>query len=276
MLYGDEKSLQMARSLLPSQWRAQARQHRALLSRSTRRAVRVRVSRMALEPDLFEDCAELDEDAASKMGGVVSRRRRSDKVNPFIRWAKHRTAEELRDSRLSRIRGTVPEGVIGAHALGHLRGEKHFMSTAELARSKAHFWRGKSRRSSERGLMAQLLRELLRIPGGQKAFNGYLKRASAKGWSRRLGHDGQRRVVFHGDDSLRLLLGVHDVLPFLDAIEVHARRPLDWRRSGKPASTRWLALDFLRAFHRHKGDLGATLAGIPLPKLTNLPRGSIG
>ncbi|WP_408888967.1 hypothetical protein ACJ2CR_32420 [Myxococcus faecalis] len=271
MLYGDEKSLQMARSLLPSQWREQARWYRASQSRSTRRAVRVRVSRLALEPDLFEDCADLDEDAASKMGWVVHRRRRSDKVNPFIRWAKHRTADEPRDSRLSRIRGVVPEGLIGAHALDHLRGDEHFMSTADLASWEARRWVSKNRWRSERGLMAQLLRRLLRIAGGQKTFNGYLKRASAKGWSKRLGHDGQRHAVFHGDDSLRLLMGVHDVLPFLDAIEVHARTPRDWSRPQRPASTRGPALDFLRAFHRHTFDLDATLRSLPIPKLTNLP-----
>ncbi|MCP3059326.1 hypothetical protein LXT21_11130 [Myxococcus sp. K38C18041901] len=271
MLYGDEKSLQMARSLLPSQWREKARQHRTHASRSTRRTVRVHVARMVSDPDFFEGCAEVDADSTVEMRQMVNRRRQSDKVSPFLRWAKHRTADEPRDSRLSRIRGVVPEGLIGAHALDHLRGDEHFMSTAELASWEARRWVSQNRWRSERGVMAQLLRRLLRIAGGQKAFNGYLKRASAKGWSKRLGHDGRRHTVFHGDDSLRLLMGVHDVLPFLDAIEVHARTPRDWSRPQRPASTRVPALDFLRAFHRHTFDLGATLRSLPVPKLTNLP-----
>ncbi|MFY1831796.1 hypothetical protein ACN47A_38125 [Myxococcus fulvus] len=271
MLYGDEKSLQMARSLLPSQRRQQARQHRAILSRSTRRAVKVRVSRMAREPDLFEDCAEWDEDSASKMGWVVGRRRSSDKVNPFIRWAKHRTAEEPRDSRLSRIRGTVPEGVIGAHALGHLRGEEHFMSTAELEHQPAWRFRKKPRHLPERGLLARLLRELLLLPEGQKVFNAHLKRACAQGWGRRLGHDGRVHVVLNGKRPVRLLLGLHDVLPFLDAIDVCAGKPRSWGYAHVHSAARGPALDFLKAFHRHKQDLAQTLASLPVPKLTNLP-----
>ncbi|MCK8500640.1 hypothetical protein [Myxococcus fulvus] len=271
MLYGDEKSLQMARSLLPSQWRQQARWYRASQSRSTRRAVKLRVSQMAREPDLFEDCANLDEDAASKMGWVVHRRRRSDKVNPFIRWAKHRTADEPRDSRLSRIRGTVPEGVIGAHALGHLRREEHFMSTAELAHQPAWRLRTKRRHLPERGLLARLLRELLLLPEGQKVFNAYLKRACAQGWGKRRGFDGQVHVVMNGRRPVRLLMGVHDVLPFLDAIDVCAGGPRSWASSHVHTATRGPALDFLKAFHRHTFDLDATLRSLPVPKLTNLP-----
>ncbi|NTX56663.1 hypothetical protein HUA74_08560 [Myxococcus sp. CA051A] len=274
MRYGDDKSFEMARSLLPSTHRQAARKSRASLHRRSRRSSRTRVAQLIRDPEFAEDCAELDEDTSSEMRGLVWERQASDKVNPFIRWAEQRTLDQPRDLRLGLMRKALPDGLVGRHALSHLKQEKHFLSTAELSAQES--WRLRTRKKSlptERGLMAQLLRELLRLPTGQKALNSYLKRASATGWSRQWGHDGHRHVVLHGSHAPRLLLGVHDVLPFLDDLGFESRLVSYWSRPPRPeAPTRPLALKFLRTFHRLKGDLTATLAALPVPVLTNQPR----
>src|SRR5215217_3423815 len=229
MRYGEDKSLEMARSLLPSTRRQAVRKSRTRLHRSVRRTARTRVAQLIRAPELAEDCAELDEDTSSEMRGLVWERQAADKVNPFIRWATQRTLDQPRDMRMGL--------------------------------------------STERGLMAQLLRQLLRLPTGQKSFNGYLKRASATRWSRQWGHDGRRHVVLHGGDAPRLLLGAHDVLPFLDDLGIKSHQVSSWSHPRPHAPIRPVALKFLRAFHQLGGDLTATLAALPVPVLTNLSRG---
>ncbi|NTX11439.1 hypothetical protein HUA76_11625 [Myxococcus sp. CA056] len=274
MRYGDDKSFEMARSLLPSTHRQAARKSRASLHRRSRRSSRTRVAQLIRDPEFAEDCAELDEDSSTEMQWVVSRRRRADKVNPFIRWAEQRTLDQPRDLRVELMRKVLPAGLIGHHALSHLKQQKHFLSSLELPRGIGRSstpWRRKP--LSDRGVMAQILRGLLRVPDGQKSFNGYLKRASASSWSWKQGHDGRCHVVLHGHKTPRLLMGVHDVLTFLDGVGVHPWPPHPPRPRGEPASTREPALTFLRAFHRLGGDLTATLAALPpVPRLSTLPR----
>ncbi|WXH30462.1 hypothetical protein WA016_04432 [Myxococcus stipitatus] len=272
MLYGDSKSREMARSLLPSTYREVARKDKAFAKRSARRASRVRISQLSRAPELAEDCAELEEDSSVEMKGVVSGRRHADKVHPFIRWAEQKTQGQPRETRLDLMRATLPPGVIGHHALSHLRRVEHFMTAAELASRDAWRARWRNPRLNERGLLAQLLRTLLLLPDGQKTFNTYLKRACAQEWSLEQGRDGREHVVLHGPEKLRLLLGTHDVLAFLDDLAVHPLPSGSRPSVGDYASTRFAALDFLRLFHRLGGDLVATRAALPVRTLENLPR----
>jgi|GEM_PF-2063823 len=273
MRYGEDKSLEMARSLLPSTRRQAVRKSRTRLHRSVRRTARTRVAQLIRAPELAEDCAELDEDTSSEMRGLVWERQAADKVNPFIRWATQRTLDQPRDLRMGLLRKMLPHGLIGQHALSHLKQELHFLSTAELSAQESWRLRRRTGLPTERGLMAQLLRQLLRLPTGQKSFNGYLKRASATRWSRQWGHDGRRHVVLHGGDAPRLLLGAHDVLPFLDDLGIKSHQVSSWSHPRPHAPIRPVALKFLRAFHQLGGDLTATLAALPVPVLTNLSRG---
>ncbi|QSQ12696.1 hypothetical protein [Myxococcus landrumensis] len=270
MLYGDSKSREMARSLLPSTRRKKVRSARTFVSRTTRRASKTRIAQLLRDPEFADDCAELDEDSTSDMRGVVWYRRQADKVNPFIRWARSRTQDQPRELRVGLMRGALPAGVIGSHALSHLRGDKHFMTATELASREA--WRASVRRSltQERGLQAQLLRTLLLLPDGQKTFNTYLKQSCAESWSRKLGRDGEEHVVLHGSGALRLLLGMHDVLSFLDDLGTHDKTLRSWH-SDQYASTRCPALKFLDTFHRLGGDLTATVAALPVRSLASLP-----
>lgn len=268
MVYGDDKAYEMARGLLPSTGREGARKARASISRSTRHAVRGRMAQVARDVESADDCPDLDEDSTHEMRYVVWRRRSADKVNPFQRWARAITRELPRESRLKHVRGKLPEGLIGEHALSHLSWDAHFESTTEqeLREARQRVWRRERRGwDLDRGLLAQLLRHLLRVPGGQKAFNDHLKRASASRAFVKRGRDGRRRVVLHGEGPPRQLLGVHDVLPFLDEFaSTMARR--SWHPAppeGAPGVPTQAVLDFLRAFHQQRGNLSATLAVLP-------------
>lgn len=267
LVYGDDKAYEMARSLLPSTGRKGAREARAHVSRSTRHAVRGQLARLTRDVELADDSPDLDADSTREMRLVVWRRRSADKVQPFQRWARAITRELPRDSRLKHVRGVLPEGLIGEHALSHLSWDAHFESTAEreLREARQRLWHRHRKGSDlDHGLLAQLLRHLLRVPGGQRAFNDHLKRATAMRAFLKRGRDGRRHVVLHGGGGTpRLLLGLHDVLPFLDAM---AWRP--WNAPppdsalGRPVAGQ-AARDFLRELHRQRGNLAATLAALP-------------
>jgi hypothetical protein len=126
MVYGKEKARDMSRSLLPSTKRKGARDARGQLHREARRTARLELSRLKHEPEAFEDLPRPDGGRSPEIGYMVRRRRWADKVNPFIRWATAATRELPRESRLSHIQGMLPKGVIGEHALGHLKGAEAF------------------------------------------------------------------------------------------------------------------------------------------------------
>jgi hypothetical protein len=264
LVYGDDKAYEMARSLLPSTGRKQAREARVHISRGTRRTVRGRVAQLARDADAAEDCPDLDADSAREMRYVVWRRQAADKVNPFQRWARAITRELPRDARLKHVRGVLPEGLIGEHALSHLERDAHFESAMDQEQREAHRrMLRRRRRDLDPGLHAQLLRQLLRVPGGQRAFNDYLKHETAQRAFVRRGRGGRRTVVLHGEGPPRLLLGVHDVLPFLEAIAHRAwRQPPPESAMGRPTAGKE-ARDFLREFHKQRGNLAATLAALP-------------
>lgn len=261
----------MARSLLPSTWRKGSREAKAKVNRGTRHAVRVRMAHLERDSEAAHDCPDLDADSTRKMRRVVRDRRSGDKVNPFLRWARSVTADLPRDERLKHVRGLMPRGLIGDHALSHLSWDEHFETAAEqmVREARRRRWsRPPQGFHFDRGLLAELLRELLQVPGGQRAFNDYLKHACATGWSDQRGHDGRRHRVWYGKGPTRLLLGTHDVLAFV-AVLTHHR---DWKApplEGTPSlpEATQAAYAFLQAFREHRGDLAATLAALPRRKL---------
>ncbi|MBJ6765644.1 hypothetical protein JGU66_33235 [Myxococcaceae bacterium JPH2] len=266
MLYGDEKSFEMSRSLLPSTARQEARQRRARVSRANRRESRLRMARVLRDEAFAEDCSELSLDSSREMAFVVSDRRHSDKVNPFIHWAIERTRDIPRDSRRTLVRSLVPPGVIGFHAVFHLQSESHFLGTSELRSDEAErahrSHRGASTKPMDRGLVVALLRQLLKEPDGHRILNGYIKQ-SARGLCVRLkGADHRYRRVYQGGESPRVLLGAHDIDAFVDAL---FGRPGDTKRYFEPASPRsaQAARMVLSCFHQHQKDMGATLAALP-------------
>ena len=156
------------------------------------------------------------------------------------------------------MRGLVPQGVIGEHALGHVESTEAFEDPVEREWRQAWWYRnGGSSRTGwmERGEQAQLLRQVLQAPEGHRTFNRWLRYhpgATYDCWGRRV--TCVKRV--------RTLLGVHDVLPFLDTVG-HMARGRGGRQSWGPANPQSdlfpVMERFLRAFKKCRGDMAATL-----------------
>ncbi|XXF78951.1 hypothetical protein P2318_04120 [Myxococcaceae bacterium GXIMD 01537] len=257
MIHGEHKARDMARSLLPSTWRKGARRTRANIHRSARRIAREELSWLTDDPEAREvfHLTEVDKIEALEVSGLVWVRRGGDKVNPFIRWATATTRHLPQESRLSHVRGVLPNGVIGEHAVDHLRRVPAFEDPHERQRRMAY----RSSRKPwwlDRGEHAELLREVLRA-GGHALINRWLRARHfaehAPSTPRPSDRPG-RFIARRGHGSLplpRLLLGPHDVLPFLDAVET--------------CRSMFTAMDqFLRAFKQHRRDLSATVAALGL------------
>ena len=265
MLRGDEKALEMSRSVLPSTRPRSARREKARLSRGARRGARAQLTSLLHDLEEWEDCPGLEEVSPQDRWRMVSSRRGADKVNPFIRWATEKTRDVPRDLRLAHVRGLLPPGLIGDHARSHLNRDEHFVSTWTVERRRARrFPSSKTRLHPrvDRGLAASLLRQLLHISGGQRALNDFIKRHCATDECRKTGHDGRRHRVFTGPTPPRVLKGVHDVLPFLEDID-SGRKHGTWTGLSSPTPSGEATLTFLRLFHRSRGDLDATLAALP-------------
>lgn len=278
MVYGEQKARDMARSLLPSTWRKGARRKRAGHHRTARRQTHEELVRLAREPQEADalDFSEVEGEEARGLRGLVWERRAADKVNPFIRWATVVTKELPRESRLSFVRGCMPRGVIGEHAVEHLKWTPAFEDPREREWRQER-WGGRRRGDwLDRGEYAELLREVLRA-GGHGLFNRWLRAwhiarqekrpsngSSPVDWSRFTEKKVRLRA---GALEPRLLLGMHDVLPFLDAVGRWAPRHRDVPvyRPHATSPEGFQAMDpFLRAFKQSRGDLEATLRSLGL------------
>ncbi len=272
MVYGDEKAREMARSLLPSKNREPARKSRAVMHRAERRRSRMEAAQLARDPEASEDLALLDDGTAGEMRGLVAWRRAGDKLGPFIRWACATTRELPRMSRLSHIRSRVPRGVIGDHALGHLAWRKEFEHPNEAAVAEARRLAWIRRRRDprmDRGELAELLRALLQAPDGHRAFNRWLQRSHPVPRYQEKTHRRActckpgcplEEVVHVPVEPIRarMLLGAHDVLPFLDALWGAPKQAWWTSAPGAHAQQRDAVERFLRLFKEHRGDVAAT------------------
>jgi hypothetical protein len=261
MVHGEEKARDMARSLLPSTGRKAARKVRACIHRAARRGARLEALRFEHDPEAFQEAPGPARTSDFKIGYMVQRRRQADKLNPFLRWAAAVTRELPRESRMSHVQGLLPKGVIGEHAVSHMGSDPAFETPSERARREALWGRRPQAEWMDRGAQAELLRTVLQAPGGHRAFNHWLRaRAQPLLFSQ---HDERRR--FQGTTPIRMLLGAHDVLPFLDELGEYVR----WfggRRAWQPRyshSEAFGAMEmFLRAFKKCGGDVKATLAAL--------------
>ena len=122
----DEKTRDMARSVLPSTRRRGARQDRALAHKAERSRLRSALQDLAGHDDPDDYEGELTWEARRQIAWMVEDRRAADKVAPLLRWAE-RTIEHdpmLRDAsyeeQLTQFAALLPDGLIGRHALQHL------------------------------------------------------------------------------------------------------------------------------------------------------------
>lgn len=195
-----DKHRDMARSLLPSRWRGAARS-KAMAKRAQRRELGRALAAVEADPDAWDDDVSLfgSSDRAVRM--VVWRRRSSDKVNPFIRWATETTKGLPKDARLAALRGVLPKGLIGQHALTHLERLEAFDVSPRRQWTRRRF-------GLDRGHVVNVLRRLVEEPGGHALVNEVLTRHALV--------DARGEPVRRG--AIRKLLGVHDVGAFVDAL----------------------------------------------------------
>lgn len=125
----DQKSRDMARSILPSTARRQARERKQRSARDARVRNRARLQRLRNhldDPDAFEEALHRYDLTDTGWDGMVDDRRGHDKVAPLIRWAEARLTQTPRladggyRTRRQYFAGLLGETVVGRHALGHL------------------------------------------------------------------------------------------------------------------------------------------------------------
>lgn len=219
MLYGDQKSRQMARSILPSRYRGAAAD-RAELHRAARREANESLRVLTTTADAWDDGLEFGESRWRGIVGFARRRQSADKLNHFIRWAAARSRDLAPETRLDSLRGVLPAGLIGDHALDHLQRDRRITPRAEHHRP----W-VRHTVFLDRGLLASLLRKLLDAPDGVRWLHRCLKTASRV--------VGTRRVT----PGPHRLLGHPQVLTFLDAVE-------------RDRVARFVVSDFCREYQR--------------------------
>jgi hypothetical protein len=127
-IYGKAKVRTMARSILPSTKRKLAKGIKDDLHRSNRRSSSMSVGLLrgpaSYVEDLYEDSGtdfkHWIEFKDLGFGDWLYDRRNGDKLSHFEVWAYHKTKHLRPEDRFSKIRGVLPEGVIGMHAASHL------------------------------------------------------------------------------------------------------------------------------------------------------------
>ena len=126
MIYGEEKVRQMARSILPSKRSSTSRVILQGIEQSHRAYVRQNIRRIDEDwelPDSFDPKC----DPQIKVAWEVGERREADKLGHFESWAVSKVKDiPDADARVAHMRAILPDGVIGQHAMGHLRAYEEF------------------------------------------------------------------------------------------------------------------------------------------------------
>lgn len=140
--YGESKTKDMVKGLLPSTHRKQARRAKAAASRHARRFTKQRTNLATYDEDVVEDGEWQPPDTNIRRSANVAFRREYDKVSGFIRWAKS-TTEGPPDARIAQMRARVPSNVIGQHAIDHLRWLPEFDTERDARQARTAFQNAK-------------------------------------------------------------------------------------------------------------------------------------
>lgn len=246
MYYGDEKALQMSRSLLPSTARKSAREEKKIIARRKRRKVKQALHKIKCEEDYYEENLDFDYqyDAKWERSYMVRERQSADKIGPFINWAKAKAAHIPDGEKLDYIRSILPGSgfIIIDHALSHLEWVEGF------EKNPLEFWSwwryGRKNRDEIR--REDVLRALHEIAKNRKLveiLNNLIRKLHAKTyWYRHKktevyrypiiryvdgekvikGYNEEVRHFYHDYDKTigaRVLMGAFDVDDFFDDIE---------------------------------------------------------
>ncbi len=235
VLYGQEKVRQMSRSILPSTKRKVARKNLTAVKRKNRRTINQRLARaydMEFDGDItYYPIRDIRE--------VMFERRAADKLNHYMRWAVERT-RNLPDpeTRLGYMKALLPQGLIGDHALSHLRFLDEFDTNpvldfryysssfydADGRRFSNAERKEKNRLASEEVLegMMEKIRTIV-AKGNHRELNSRIRRAHSPYHTT---HRWQARECVDCERP-RYLLGLHDVEAF--ARHLRRTRHSEWR-----------------------------------------------
>jgi hypothetical protein len=229
VLYGDEKLLHMARSILPSSRRESARAELAEAKRAARHRSKQDLRRAMMDED-FADEADLCYYPNEKIRFIVGERRLADKLNHFVKWARERTKGLPAESRLSKVRGILPPNLIGWHAVQHLRMDEHF-------RPPSHPWNyvygQRTYKHIPRPDWKSILTTIVKTPGAHRMLNRFMVvHHKMTVWYQTAVIDlnrnrtwGSTGVEYVGPERPRLLRGIGDIDDFLDDLRKAGRVP---------------------------------------------------
>jgi hypothetical protein len=236
MLYGEEKALEMSRSLLPSSGRKSARRAKARLNRRLRRAAKQRLHTIHEEDDYYESNLDFDyrDDGQHERYWIVGDRRGADKVNHFIRWAKARAAHIPNGEKYYYIKSLLPGSgfIIVDHAMGHLEYTEGFERNIYEFGWRYRYRQPRPKISKEQ--IKEYLREIIIDNRAHKLLNNFIKRShnsvvwdyKVKVWDKY--HDDgfyfETRSVKKGKGP-RVLKGLHDIDHFIDDIKRAFKAP---------------------------------------------------
>lgn len=229
--YGDKKVKDMVRSILPSTARQRARTEKAKANRAARRGVNMSMSDITRDPDEYDGIADFgDAELPGELATVISDRRGYDKTAPIQKWAKAVTSGDP-ETRLAKIASLLPNNTIGRHVIQHVKFMAEFDQERE-ARNLLGLHRRKKYVTVTDAERAVMLEEII-----TRGLHAHFNKAM------RLGHRSVKELVkgtgvydinkvyiyakyiLKGPQSGRMLLGLHDIKPFLKDV----RDATQWR-----------------------------------------------
>ncbi len=218
------KSRDMARSILPSR-AGSTTAHLALTRRANRRAIAQKLSYIRRSDGADQEDSDERSDLRAypdiEIAMIVRWRRGADRLNHFERWAVQVTKHLPVEDRLGHMRAMLPGGLIGDHAMSHLRRLPE-LNPDYLNLYAFRFARWLEQNAERQADASTRMRNLVTMileDGGHGVLNSALRAAAC---------DGERP---------RALAGIHDVDAFLSHVEAQDRgRTLDPRR-GKVIET---------------------------------------
>jgi hypothetical protein len=229
------KHRDIARSILPSTSR-RAAHDLAATRRHHRRAVRADL-RALRRVDHDDIAIDLTRTADREINQIRRYRRGADKLNHFERWAVRVTRDMPVEDRMSWLRSVLPGGLIGDHAMSHLRWIDELQAHEDHSRLPRWVDRRAENDERQRARRARLradLRRALEEPGGHRAINLAL-----------------RSVESEDDDDGPRLLGVHGVDALVDVLIADPDRPRT--RYESPGADHPAAKAVARAVRRREG-----------------------
>jgi len=235
MIYGDAKARQMARSILPSTRRKSARDNlRAIKQRNrSRTRLELRLLNEDYEP---RDGVDLTYYPMGEIRYEVRERREADKIKHFMSWAVKVTEDIPEpDGRLAKMRTILPDGLIGEHALDHLRFMDEFDRRTRLYKAPTAE-EIKACRTQRHERRIRLLQEIVKSGWGHKMLNRRISHTTTA-WeiqktTRVVTPEGITTLKnnctteFHGPTVARKLGGLGDVETFLADLYRAANTPV--------------------------------------------------